>query len=704
MKRERARAGLVQAEAVDARLYDAACRGDLQLVQDLVDHGGQVALLNVTDQWDATPLYYAAMAGHYEVCEWLLQRGARADPLTFDGQRVVHAALTTEIRLLLKRYSEAVTAQSPFHMELARCVGFGRHHDMVLSGSAGSAAPAPTRTLTTAPWCQPCHALVLCLKLPAAARALREAWLRGEAGEVHLRLVHAGEAAAKHIISCCYTDGIACSRAEMDAIIGLGARLGSPALADRCAQALEAAPPEYALVNMHISEPDRCAWVLATPQGVGPPPDISQLELWAPMRLYAAVAAQSAQALQPHRRMRATGPVHAQATRRAWHNTVAVQGLQSMSPIRLHMADVFDALAARGSQLELIHGPQLMARDAGQSPTAALQRVQLDDPRCRLASSRVTIAAACANVALQPAAEPGWLFPVHAGFVSERCELLDRLLFSDFGDALAAQLSTGAVDTLLVVPIHMSRASLYVVLRYLYTGLGVVCRPSVPPARSWQGLRAPEPLLPTPLDCSACLDALHCADRCLLPALRTLVATAVTAAGVTDSTAIQWYTTADMFGYAKLKEAVLARMLLYLDAWVLSDAWRQLVTQDAAAIVPREEQDSVPLLDEMRGELAAWADSLAGSASSTRSIPSTARGSVALPVLPDLRELHDLCSELASSDVDTSGMAVVSQLPAHVLHMAPSTWVERDSSSEVRRRYELLQQIPRMLGLSVVHV
>jgi ankyrin repeat/BTB/POZ domain-containing protein 1 len=50
--------------------------------------------MNVRDQWDSTPLYYACLCGHADIVAYLLSMGARCDAHTFDGERCIYGALT----------------------------------------------------------------------------------------------------------------------------------------------------------------------------------------------------------------------------------------------------------------------------------------------------------------------------------------------------------------------------------------------------------------------------------------------------------------------------------------------------------------------------------------------------------------------------------------------------------------------------------
>ncbi|CAF0921302.1 unnamed protein product [Didymodactylos carnosus] len=84
-------------------LIQSVRRGNVDRVRYLVDQ--REVELNIRDEWDSTPLYYACLCGHYEVVEYLLQNGARCEPNTFDGERCRYGALTNQIRNLLKTYN-----------------------------------------------------------------------------------------------------------------------------------------------------------------------------------------------------------------------------------------------------------------------------------------------------------------------------------------------------------------------------------------------------------------------------------------------------------------------------------------------------------------------------------------------------------------------------------------------------------------------
>ncbi|KAJ3332984.1 Ankyrin repeat and BTB/POZ domain-containing protein 1, partial [Gonapodya sp. JEL0774] len=83
-------------------LVSAVKAGDIHTCKKLVEEHD--VPINQRDQWDATPLYWAAFCGRKEVVEFLLERGAVCDPTTFEGERAIYGALTDEIRNMLRSH------------------------------------------------------------------------------------------------------------------------------------------------------------------------------------------------------------------------------------------------------------------------------------------------------------------------------------------------------------------------------------------------------------------------------------------------------------------------------------------------------------------------------------------------------------------------------------------------------------------------
>lgn len=85
-----------------SNLFLSCKSGDFSRLQYLVDV--KEVDVNIRDKWDSTPLYYACLCGHKQLVQFLLERGAKCEAKTFDGERCLYGALTDEIRDMLKSY------------------------------------------------------------------------------------------------------------------------------------------------------------------------------------------------------------------------------------------------------------------------------------------------------------------------------------------------------------------------------------------------------------------------------------------------------------------------------------------------------------------------------------------------------------------------------------------------------------------------
>jgi hypothetical protein len=113
-------------------LHLACRRGDLDRARYLV----QVLHhpVNRPDDFDATPLYLAALCGHAGVCEFLLQSGARCEEGSGDAARVFYVALTPQLRGLLRAWSVSASAElalDPFVEALRGMCGNPERSDCV---------------------------------------------------------------------------------------------------------------------------------------------------------------------------------------------------------------------------------------------------------------------------------------------------------------------------------------------------------------------------------------------------------------------------------------------------------------------------------------------------------------------------------------------------------------------------------------------
>lgn len=115
-------------------IFSSCRRGDLDRVRYLTEE--KEIHLNVRDQWDSTPLYYACLCGHTELVLYLLENGARCDANTFDGERCIYGALTDQIRKILVNFSvltSRVKRREPFQEFLRRLLEEASHTDITFN-------------------------------------------------------------------------------------------------------------------------------------------------------------------------------------------------------------------------------------------------------------------------------------------------------------------------------------------------------------------------------------------------------------------------------------------------------------------------------------------------------------------------------------------------------------------------------------------
>lgn len=99
-------------DAIEDDIFQCAVMGRHERVRYLVEV--KRVQVNQRDKWDSTPLYYACLAGHEPLVRYLLEQGARCEENTFDGERCFHAALTNDIRRMLREYKAVSRTHDPF--------------------------------------------------------------------------------------------------------------------------------------------------------------------------------------------------------------------------------------------------------------------------------------------------------------------------------------------------------------------------------------------------------------------------------------------------------------------------------------------------------------------------------------------------------------------------------------------------------------
>lgn len=161
--------------------------------------------------FDATPLYYACMAGHFEVCQYLLQQGASCAEDTFDGDRCLYGALNDKIRALLREYSQRKTlVLTPLGEDIAKLQTDKKYVDIkVVVGEEEFL----------------CHRFILASRVPLFARHLCH-WGPWYAKE-RVQLAESDSAPAfSALLRFVYTDVLECAALHVDALIDLCDKVG----------------------------------------------------------------------------------------------------------------------------------------------------------------------------------------------------------------------------------------------------------------------------------------------------------------------------------------------------------------------------------------------------------------------------------------------------------------------------------------------
>lgn len=88
------------------QLFKYSRTGNVTKLRQLVEE--EDIDVNIRDEWDSTPLYYACLCGHEKLVNYLLENGAKCQANSFDGERCLYSALTIEIKAILKNF-KAIT-------------------------------------------------------------------------------------------------------------------------------------------------------------------------------------------------------------------------------------------------------------------------------------------------------------------------------------------------------------------------------------------------------------------------------------------------------------------------------------------------------------------------------------------------------------------------------------------------------------------
>ncbi len=231
----------------------------------------------------------------------------------------------------------------------------------------------------------------------------------------------------------------------------------------------------------------------------------------------------------------------------------------------------------------------------------------------------------------------------------------------------------------------VSRPVVSAVMRFVYACAGVqaVDRQGVPLHEFSPGHLAAD-VPPTLLSCDELIECAHLSDLLLLPDLRALCAAAAVKC-VSMHTAVPFYAMADAFAMKRLASQCARVMAVHLDSCVLAPEWLQLVQDSASSIQQRQETDSVPLVDDIMGELLF----------------------VESAITLGLEQSYQLsCAgseDSAHTAADSAGEIVkqVRQLPEHILNcdLSDKAWTPRAAAA---RRRRLVLAVLRLMGISVL--
>ena len=217
------------AEATAALFY-AARTGDTSRVAYLLETSA--AVVDAFDNFQSTPLFYAALCGHEEVAKLLLDAGANCDKLTYDGERCLYAALNDRVRRVLLESGfrlAAARAHDPFleflenlhdddALQHTRDVAF-----VVGSGEAAVRLEA--------------HRGVVAARCPQLAQRFSS-----QGSEVRLPGAKFGAAALESVLRWCYTGRLAVTAEDAEETAKLLSALKLKALAEALRQEAAAAP------------------------------------------------------------------------------------------------------------------------------------------------------------------------------------------------------------------------------------------------------------------------------------------------------------------------------------------------------------------------------------------------------------------------------------------------------------------------------
>ena len=662
--------------------------------------------------------------------------------LTFDGQRVAYAALTDEIRRELKAAAEhhetASQVQAPLHTHMARLansVKTGKgdhdfelrffsdpaavpahlplwqphlHHTKQASPAVGSTASpgvsageglaastsgAPVHTVYL-------HRFVMALRSAGFAALLAGPWAGREA--VAVPLGGSVYPACKALVQFLYTDSVQCQLGVLGALCQAGEHLDMPrlvAMLAECERQGYRSLPDSRVVTLRAgsmlketgSSFSSRAWSRpAVEQGTSMGQGAACSEAVEKERASSAASAAPRQAswtaAQPFSGSKAVGAMLSGGSVAAV--AAGSHGVREAKPHpRASIDPQYFKRPGRGSQAK-------SHRRGGARRSTAPAFIQLfhETPGTlehtmhvaveRLIRGQPSPEAACTVDAVVQAASEHCI-DVHLPLLKSRSSFFSSLFSPHFAEGSALSRSGvkpsfhfGAVD----------KPVAFALLRFMYCSAGVqVFQANGKPLHSFAPGHLAAAVPPSQLTADQAVQLLYAADLYLLTDLRAACAAAC-AAAATDDTACAFYRAADDFSLKRLAHASAKALAMSLDVQVLRPEFLQLVLDSAASIQDREEDDSVPVLDDIAAELQAFA----GTPFSALAEAELAAKAAQQPAL----------HAVAQPDADGADLAAIAQslasCPDHILSLDKPLL----GAAAVQRRLALLARLAEALQVA----
>lgn len=93
---------IIQSTSLAGQIHEAAKRGDIQAVHELLQNG--VKINEADDEYGATALHWSAVKGQRDVAEYLIERGANITKKNRDGDTALHLAVAYGRKNLVKLF------------------------------------------------------------------------------------------------------------------------------------------------------------------------------------------------------------------------------------------------------------------------------------------------------------------------------------------------------------------------------------------------------------------------------------------------------------------------------------------------------------------------------------------------------------------------------------------------------------------------